>query len=258
MSAYLIIGLPHHGKSLESAKQMRKLLRRNIRWYKKQVKKWNNNKKYKINWTGEEPKKRLVYANLKVSEKWLNNKRHELAQSFIRYWDDPMELIDVHDADIIWDEIARALDSRDWANLSPKLKKFIQEHDKVGVDIYANTQSPMQVDVMFRRNCEKIWRVTKLMGSARPSPTKPPTRFIWGICFLRELERVSFGKEEDQEQFKAPFFTLFYFFNLRWIDRATCEFFDTRWRIKGHYPPFEHIERSCVDPNCTFHKVLHG
>lgn len=231
MSAYLIIGLPHHGKSLESAKQMWKLIRRNAKWEKS---------------TGQ---LRLIYSNLKISDKF--TQKYPEVERYVRYWDDPMELIGKEDIDIIWDEIARHIDSRDWTNLNPKLKKFIQEHDKVGIDIYANTQSPMQVDVMFRRNCEEIYRITKLLGSRRPSPTRPPVSIIWGICILRRLKRASFGKEEQDEEFEPELFAIP---NFRWIDRFTCELFDTRQKINAHYPTLEHIERFCEDPNCLFHK----
>lgn len=232
MSAYLIIGLPGSGKSLVSAKIMMGLLRRNINWYKK---------------TG---KIRYVYSNLKVSEKWKNG--HLKANEFVKYWENPMELVGIEDVDIVWDEIARHIDSRDWGNLNPKLKRFIQEQDKVGIDIYANTQSPMQVDVMFRRNCEQIWRVSKLCGSRRPSPTRIPSRIIWGICYLRKLERVSFGKEEDQEEFEPNFWA---WPHLRWIDPKTCNFFDTRQKIPYNYPPLEHIKRNC--PKCGLEHIKH-
>lgn len=238
MSAYLTIGLPHHGKSLFSAKEMRRLLRRNLRWLKR---------------TGQV---RFVYSNLKVSEKWAL--KHQEALQLVRYWEDPMDLVVLQDVDIIWDEIARHIDSRDWTNLNPRLKKFIQEHDKLGIDIYANTQSPMQVDVMFRRNCEEIWRITKILGSRRPSPTKPPVRFIWGVCMLRRLKRVSFGKEEDQEEFESELFSIPRFLL---IDRQTCEFFDTRQQISNKPTPLEHSERFCPVPNCQYHragKIMHA
>jgi len=232
MSAYLTIGLPHHGKSVDLAKNFKGLLTRNLRWFKR----------------GLPP--RYIYSNLKIKESWI--KKHEGKRFLIKYWDNPMELTDLQDCDIIWDEIARHLDSREWEKLHPKVKKFIQEHDKVGCDIYCNTQSPMQVDVMFRRNCEEMWRITRIAGCGRPSPTRPPVRVIWGLYMKRKLARVSFGKEESEEEFEPPMFGIPKF---RWVDPDTCSFFDTRQKIQAHYPPLEHIEQSC--DVCGFKKA-HG
>lgn len=237
MTAYLTIGLPGSGKSLVNSKLFRRLLRRNMGWYKrtKQI--------------------RYVYSNIKVSEKW--EKNHPGAAQFVKYWDNPMDLIVLKDVDVIWDEIARHLDSRDWKDLNPKFKKWIQEHDKLGIEIYANSQSPMQVDVMFRRNCEQVYRVYKLFGSRRPSPTKLPVRFIWGLLLIRRLKRVSFGHEEDEEEYEPEFLS---FPQFRWIDRRTCEFFDTRQQIDFKYPPFEHIQRFCElhsSGECKHMKVDH-
>lgn len=234
MSTFLIVGLPHHGKSFETAHDFRRLLRRNIKWYKK---------------TGI---KRLIYSNLRVSETYFS--KYPETREFIKYWENPAELVQIKDADIIWDEIARILDSRNFANLSEKVKAFIQEHDKVGCDIYANTQAPNQVDIMFRRNCEEIWKITKIIGSRRPSPTKPPVKFIWGIFWLRKLKRASFGKEEDQQEFEPQLaFGLIPVFWLRWLDKETCRFYDTRQVIRAKPAPLEHIERFCEDMNCKLH-----
>lgn len=235
MSSYMIIGLPGHGKSFLTARLFKKLLRRNLAWFKKSK------------------QKRLIYSNLIPSEKW--QKEHEYANSFIRYWSDPQELVELEDVDIIWDEIARHIDSRAWQTLNPKLKAFIQETDKRGIELYANSQSPMQVDVMFRRNCEQIWRVTKLIGSRRPSATRPPVRVIWGILWVRRLKRVAYGKEEDEEEFEAE---IFQFPVFRWIGRNIVDFFVTRQKISVYYPPFEHIERSCRELTCNHSKIIHA
>lgn len=237
----MTIGLPHHGKSFESARQLIRLIRRNHKWFKK---------------SGI---KRFVYSNLVVNEQFFE--KNSEFREYIKYWKHPIELVDLQDVDIIWDEIARHLDSRAWDRLSFKIKTLIQEHDKMGIDIYANTQSPMQVDIMFRRNCESIKRIWKIFGSRRPSPTKPAVRFIWGLCQLLELDRSSYSSEESGEKYKLSWWGILDPGNYRWIDRFTCSFFNTRQQIRGNLPPLEHIERFCEDKMCSLHtlgKVIHA
>lgn len=233
----LDIGLPGHGKSVELAKKFKILLKRNYRWFKRGI------------------PIRYIWSNLMVNEEWFKKGKNEKYRFLIKYWDNPMELIDVKDCDIIWDEIARHLDSRDWEKLHPRIKQFIQEHDKDGNHIYCNTQTPMQVDVMFRRTCHFMWRITRIAGCRRPSRTMPPVRLIWGLYIKRQIARVSFGKEESEEQFETSPWDWLKLWNLSWVDPDTCMFFDTHQKIKAHYPPLEHIEQSC--PTCGFKKV-HG
>lgn len=236
MSAYLDIGLPHHGKSFMLARSVKKLLWRNYKWHKR----------------GNEI--RLIYSNLVVSEKYLL--RFPKLREFLKYWQDPRDLVGLRDVDIVWDEIARHLDSRDWKELDPDLKILLQEHDKLGIDIFSNTQTPMQVDVMFRRNCEGMHRITKLFGSRRPTPTKPPIRFIWGLLMIRKLQRESFSKEESEEEYENELLSIPHFY---WLGREICEFFDTRQQIpRGEYKPYRHILRKCEDKYCNFERVVHS
>lgn len=236
MSIYFIVGLPHHGKSLYSAWKMQKILRRNKRWYKK---------------TG---KFRKVYTNLildvKVIDKW---------KDYIVYWNDPLEISKLEDVDIFWDEVARHLDARDWDKLPIALKDFLQQHDKVGVDIYANTQTPMQVDIAFRRLCEGMWHIQKWFGSRRPSHTKPPVSYIWGLCVLRKVKRSSFSKELDMAEYEHEWLGIPFMF--LWIDKWLCRWYDTRAKIiQGAYPLYQHIERNCEDIHCVLpaHKrIMH-
>jgi len=237
MSAYLLIGLPGHGKSFLAARQVNTLLWRNYKWYKK---------------TGNI---RYVCSNLKIND-WFFEKHPDLKE-FIRYWSDPRELVDLMDVDVVWDEIARHLDSRMWADMDPDVKALIQENDKIGIDIYANTQSPMQVDIMFRRNCEWIKRVWKLIGSRRPSPTRPAVKYIWGCIIVQKLKRETFHKEEPDEEYEKEWLWMFNPLNYAWIDNLTCKFFNTRQRIiRGVFPPLKHAIRYCEKNDCELHK--HG
>lgn len=257
----LDVGLMGHGKSYISAEISQKLLRRNIKWYKKAVKRYNNNVKYKgIAWAkiNEAPKRRMVWLDLKISDEWLNNLRHAYAKEFIRYWDNPIDLATAAEhCDVVWDEIARHLDSRNWDDVHPEVKAFLQEADKRGVDIYANTQFPMQVDVMYRRSCEQMWLITKKFGSKRPDLTKPPVRFVWGLIVLSPIARISFNDEIEEMIFEEPFFAIFKVWNWRWINSKITSFYDTKWRIEHKWMPYVHVERKCEDPKCGYKHTKH-
>lgn len=221
-------GIPGSGKSLKSAQKALELLHRNKRWAKK----------------GNPV--RQVLSNIK-----LNPEIEEEYKEHIRYWEDPSDLIKTKDADVIWDEIATHLDSTQWANVPLELKRWLQQHRKLGVDIYGNTQDFAMVDISMRRMTEQLFYMKKLIGSRDKSATTPEVKRIWGIIMVRELDPRAY--KEDSKENRGVGLPRFI-----WISRELIEVFDTGQEIKaGKYPPLKHIERECGDPNCTFHKVLH-
>lgn len=231
MSIYMCIGRPGHGKTQWTVKKLRQILWRNWKWRRKTK------------------QLRKVYVNFDIKPKHL-----EKWKDYIIRFKDPEELIAIEDADIFIDEVARYFEARDWEKLSPDLRTFLQEHDKVGCDIYANTQTPRSVDVAFRRLCERVWRVTKLLGSRRPSKTRPPIRAIWGVCLLQELTPESFSKEFEDERYEARWLGLFPW-PFMWLGRMNSDWYDTRQKIlPGELPPMKHREVRCEDPNCAYHK----
>jgi len=95
--------------------------------------------------------------------------------------------------------------------------------------------------------------ISKIMGSARPSSTRPPIKRIWGICMLRELNPQSY--KEDNKEVKADWMQIPQSFT---IQRKYCEMFDTTQKIKRSKAPLlRHEEKFCEDENCSFHKVVH-
>lgn len=243
MSIRMVIGLPGAGKTQLTVHWLRKVLRRN--------KKWRSRTKTRL---CPEGITRKVYVNFDLKPKYL-----ERWKDFIVRYEDPEELTKIEDADIFIDEVARYFDGRDWEKLSFDLRAFLQEHDKVGCDIYANTQTPRSVDVAFRRLCERVWRISKIIGSRRPSKTRPPIWIIWGICFIRELEPKSFSKEFEDEAYKTRFLG-FFPWPFFWLGRARSDWYDTRQKIiPGAMPPLRHRVAYCEEPGCTLHKgkVVH-
>jgi len=224
----VITGLPGSGKSIETANIARKLFKRNKRWFNK---------------TGTI---RQIASNLKFSEE-----AEKKYKEYIRYWEDPEELVHMKDVDIIWDEIATHLDSTQWINLPLAVKRFLQQHRKKGIDIYANTQSFKTIDVSMRRLVERLYFLTKIIGSRSPSATRPPIKLIWGLVLKRLVDPESYEGEKTQYKWKG--------WSVFWIDKHAVKLFNTGQEIIiGKYPPLKHVLRTCEDPTCDFHKVIHS
>jgi len=183
MSLVLATGLPGSYKSGMSCIQTQEWLARNFRWYKKTgiirpvrsnlvlTKKFTddiNNRKFTLK----------VNEGVKISDKikeW-NEKR-----DFLEYWEDPEELPLINDCDDIWEEMGRHVDSRDWEQLPPELRRWLQQHRHRGVNIFGNCQDFADVDVAVRRLTQSLMYLYKIAGSRDPSPTSPPPKIIWGF-----------------------------------------------------------------------------
>jgi len=208
----IIEGSPGQGKSLYTARIAKKLIARNKAWYRKS----------KI--------LRQLVSNIKFSEKF--EKEHE---GFIRYWTNTDELCKVRDLDVLWDEIATELDSRNFANLTEELKRFLSQYRKRGVDIYANTQDFSMIDARARLMVTRVATLKKLFGSRDPSPTKPPVKHIYGMVLVRDV--INF-KIADPEKKKYELIPDFYF-----IDREDVEIYDTRQDIEGGELPIRKLRK---------------
>lgn len=231
-------GAPGQGKSLYTARMTERLILRNMKWHLK----------------GNPIRK--VVSNIRFSE-WFEEEYKE----FIAYWTDPSEIVNLNDCDLIWDEIATELDSRNFANLSVEMKRFLSQYRKRGVDIYANTQDFSMIDMRARLMITKVRTLTKIIGSSDLSTTKPPPKHIWGLIVIRDVENY---KETNPEKKKYGIIPDFMF-----IEKRLTSIYDTRQDIPmGKPAPLKHIELECelkgkVDPktqklhDCQFHKIIH-
>lgn len=221
-------GKPGSGKSTRTADTFLSLLQRNQAWFKK---------------SGV---KRLVYSNLKLSPTL-----EEKYKDFFAYWDDPVQLVKLRHCDVLWDEIAVHMDATQWQNLPLELKRWLQQHRKLGIDIYGNAQDFFQIDIAMRRLVSEVYILFKICGSRDISSTKPAPKFIWGLILSRQLSPESFDKPDIAKR-------KFLWFSLMFITRERISAFDTAQEIKsGKYPPLKHIERDCIDPNCEFTRTTH-
>jgi len=226
----IIEGAPGQGKSLYSASIIDKLFRRNKKYFEK---------------TGNI---RRIYTNMKLAP-WYE----EVLGDYLRYWTDVRDLTKLRDVDVVWDEIATELDAREWENLSGSVKRFLSQYRKRGVDIYANTQDFSMIDVRARLMISGVKTMRKIIGSQDISTTKPPPKFIWGLCLILTVENFREVKGEDKKYELVPDFLF--------ISEDLVRVYDTTQDIPhGEYAPYEHIERKCElhgTEKCSHSRVTH-
>jgi len=226
-------GLESSGKSLRLAKVVADIVDRNAKWKEK---------------TGVE---RPIVSNIRFSKEFETYAIEEKGVPII-YWNNLDDIIRYDNADIIIDEVGTYFDSRLWADLSLDVRRWLTQGAKTGIEIYGSAQDFAQVDLAFRRLVNHLYHIVKLVGSPRPSATRPPVKRIWGICSMRELNPREY--KEDKKSFdKTSIFPSFFM-----IERQYCEIFDTTQKIQRSLPPLmKHVERFCSDENCSFHKTIH-
>jgi len=208
-------GAPGQGKSLYTARTTRRILLRNRKW------------------EALGNPRRLVWSNLKFSDEF-----EQEFSGYIKYWTDSSQLVKLRDCDIIWDEIATELDSRNWTNLSIEMKRFLSQYRKRGIDIYGNTQDFSMVDQRARLMISNVRTLTKIIGSRDISTTKPVPKYIWGLIMIRDV--INFKETEpDKKKYEIlPSFML--------ITRDLVSIYDTRQDIAlGKPPPLRHEVRFC-------------
>lgn len=225
-------GLEGSGKSLQLAMTAVEIVKRNIKWRKK---------------TGIV---RPIWSNLKFSE-FFHDASLEAGVP-IHYWENLDDLIKITNADVFIDEVGNYFDSRLWSDLSLDARRWLSQGSKSGIELYGSAQDFAQVDKAFRRLVNHLYLITKICGSSRPAATKPAPKHIWGICLKQELDPR--GYDEDNKKFAGEgVFPSFFF-----IRKEYCDIFDTGQFIQRSAPlPFKHTERSCEDPDCSFHKIIH-
>jgi len=226
-------GLESSGKSLKLAMTAVDLVYRNAKWLKK---------------VG---RARPIVSNMQFSKSF-----QDFAASKgipLTYWKDLEDLIQYDEADIICDEVGNYFDARMWADLSLDVRRWLTQGAKTGIEFYGGAQDFAQVDKSFRRLVQPgdLIHITKIIGSSRPSATKPAIKRIWGICMTQALNPQ--GYDEDKKKFEGSGIPGFFL-----ISKQYCEIFNTSQKIvKGAPPPLHHVDRFCELPDCNFHKTVH-
>lgn len=223
-------GLESSGKSLALAMKVEDILNRNSKWLKK---------------SGIA---RSIVSNIAFSEIFM--RKAEIAGIPVKLWENLDDLITHKNCDVFIDELGTYFDSRSWASLSLDTRRWIAQGAKSGIEIYAAAQDFSQIDIAFRRLTNEVFHIIKLLGSPRPSATRPPVRFIWGLCVKWELDPRSFKNDQAEMKLAWIFPSIFF------IRKYFCDLFDTTQFLKRSKPEhFKHSVRVC--PDCGFEKVIH-
>jgi len=208
----IIEGGVGQGKSLYTARIAKSLLKRNKKWFEK---------------SGI---LRKVYSNLKFSEKF-----EKEWEGYIQYWTSTDQLCKLRDVDVLWDEIATELDSRNFALLSDELKRFLSQYRKRGIDIYANTQDFSMIDARARLMITRVATLNKIFGSRDPSPTKPPVKNVYGLTLIRDVINFKEATPDKKKYTLIPDFFL--------IDREDIEIYNTHQDITTTQLPIKKLRK---------------
>jgi len=223
-------GKESSGKSLKLARVAKDLVIRNYKWAK------------------QSGIVRPIASNLRFSETFEEYaKKHNIP---IIYWNNLDHLIALKDCDVIIDEIPNYFDARGWKELNLNVRRWMTQGAKAGIEMYCSAQDFAQVDIAFRRLINHLYKVTKVIGSRRPSATKPPITKIWGICAIAEIDPLRFDEVNEKFNRISTFPSIFF------ITKENCEIFDTKQIIEISDPlNLEHTRRDCLE--CGYKQVIH-
>lgn len=168
-------GLESSGKSLLMSRHAARLLRRNARWAKLT--------KYP----------RTMAFNQPMSDSFIA----QIEKAGLAYmeWKDFNEIEHLRDADIFIDELLKIFPARGGDPLEPHVMDFLTQGAKSGLHIIGSSQDFSQVHKQFRLLTNKVYQVTKLVGSPRPMRSRPPVSVVWGICIKKSVDPQSFKGE---------------------------------------------------------------
>jgi len=209
MKKIVYTGMESSGKTLMLARKASECLERNIN----HLKKYN----YMV----------PIVSNVKFNPVFED--KAKAAGIDIVYWENLDELIQFESADVFIDEVGNYFDARGWENLTLDIRRWLTQGAKTGVTIYGAAQDFSQVDKAFRLLTNELYHIRKLVGSARPSRGRPPSKKIWGFCMVRELDPHSY----DDKEFKPISIFPSGFF----IRKKDTDIFNTNQKIVKSKPP---------------------
>lgn len=225
-------GRPGEGKSLDTAKTVLELFEEYERIEKKYPK----------------IPKRVLWSNMKFSKEIEKKYLHKK----LEYWENPRQLYNLKDVDIIWDEIARHLPADKWGDTPDELRTLFAQHRKKGIRIFANTQDYKAVDINFRRMVGTAYKVKKIIGSRDISVSLPPVKYIWGVILKREFNPEDIETEKDIQKLEQ----ISLLPKIIFIRKKYIKTYDTRQIIPKYRPKeLEHIEYTCQ--TCGYVKTEH-
>jgi len=273
---FLVDGETGSGKSLKTASYFVSVAKRNRKWHREALARWELTGEVfrrvrlpsgRMDWVWEHsdvpPFPREIWSCMKLSEEFTDDfggvgGRNQLDGFMIHYYDSEefhRVVPFLRDCDVFVDEIGAIIPADGWKDTPLETRRFFAQHRKRGIEIYANTQNFNMVDINAREMISHVYHAIKIMGSRDISATKPPPKYIWGLCVLLEVENFRTTGRGD-----SPTYTGFP--DCLFIDRDLIEIYDTTEDIKGAgYAPFRHVLRKCekhgLEDGCDFVKVAH-
>lgn len=221
-------GKPGNGKSYFAGVDFLSLLTRAITWEQKGI--------IKV--------RRKVATNIE-----LNKDLYEEFKDYIVLWDGLDELIKLRNCDVVFDDMGTYLDAQEWTKINRDVKRWFRLHEHYGCDIYGNCQDFKDIANVVRKLTSEVKEVTKLVGSRRPSESKPKVKMVWGIFMTRSLTiDVAEKPNEKREYVGWPRFDI--------LKKKYCNVYNTLQDIvEGELPPLKHLAQYCGDQNCYHHRV---
>lgn len=209
-------GKESQGKSLMLSKKADEIMRRNARWVRMGL-----------------PPRTMVF-NQPMSKDF----QHEIKSRGLGYKEvrNKADFLEMEQVDFFCDEIVKYWPARASEPLSFEDMHFLTQGAKSGIQIYGASQDFSQVHKQFRLLVNEVYVVRKLIGSRRPMKTAPPVKYVWGLCYTRQVKPESFkGDSVTMETIGFPSMFL--------IDRIDCERFDTEYKIPQSDLPIKKLRR---------------
>jgi len=164
---------------------------------------------------------RYIYVNYKLNPQSDWFKKYG---KYYKYWTEPIELLEVRDADVIIDEIGSIFPADGWKDTPKSIRKFFTHFRKRGIEIFGFTQDYGMVDINYRRIVNVVYQSFKAFGSSDISATLPEVKHPWGLIVLYELDIESLHRDGDLERVGGlPSWEL--------IRKKYVEMYDTREEI---------------------------
>lgn len=168
----------------------------------------------------------------------------------VRSWQHLAELETMSECDLFIDEVGAYFDSRTFADLPLSTRLWLAQAQKLGVYIYGGAQDWAQIDVSFRRLVNKLYHVTKVVGSRRPSKSLPGSRIPWAFGLVWRLDPQS---DADSGKLKA----LSIIPSIAVMTSHDTSRFDTNARVlQSAPPPLRKIVRVCPEDGYTRTRYL--
>jgi len=162
----------------------------------------------------------------------------------ISYWADPEQLVDLRDCDVLIDEMPTYFDSMQYALMPLSLKRWFQQHRKLGIAIYGTAQDFGQVDISIRRLTHNLRWAKKWdrLSTRDLAANMPAPRYPFGIISLYLVSPKYFTKDVSEYKFQSWLPELLFF------NAKSTSLFNTREEIlPGTYPPLRKIVRVCPE-----------